>query len=185
MSDDRLEQLDYYTLLQVPDDATSDQVREAFHRFAAKYHPDKFAGAGADPRKVERAAHIYRRGAEAYKVLCDPRRRKLYDAGLPEGRLRFDPNAELPPEPVAVGTWPIKVKSPLARPFAVKAEQLYKAGDFGNAKTNLKLALQKDKGNPQIEALLADVERRLAPPAGSAGTPADAPPDPASRGGNS
>jgi len=58
-------------------------------------------------------------------------------------------------------SWPIKVKTPLARPFAIKAEQLYKAGDWGNAKTNLKLALAKDKGNAQIEALLADVELKL------------------------
>jgi curved DNA-binding protein CbpA len=159
---DPLEQLDYYTLLQVPEQASADEVRRAFHRFAAKYHPDRFSGAGAEPAKVERAAQIYRRGAEAYKVLTDPRRRKAYDLGLVEGRLRLDPTAEAPQEPVAVGQWPIKVKSPLARPFAIKAEQLYKAGDFGNAKTNLKLALQKDKGNPQIELLLKDVEQRLA-----------------------
>jgi thioredoxin-like negative regulator of GroEL len=83
--------------------------------------------------------------------------------------VRFDPAGELPAAPVPVGTWPIKVKSPLARPFATKAEQLYKAGDFGNAKTNLKLALQKDKGNAQIEALLADIEQRIL----AAQTPAD------------
>lgn len=160
---DPLEQLDYYTLLQVPEDAPADQIRQAFHRFAAKYHPDRFTGGGADQATVERAAQIYRRGAEAYKVLTDPRRRKLYDAGLKEGRLRFDPNAAPPPEPVSIHKWPIQVKSPLARPFALKAEQLYKAGDYGNAKTNLKLALQKDRGNPQIEALLADIEQRLHP----------------------
>jgi curved DNA-binding protein CbpA len=159
---DPLEALDYYTLLQVPDTASPDDVRRAFHRFAAKYHPDRFAGAGAEAAKVERAAEIYRRGAEAYKVLTDPGRRKLYDVGLAEGRLRFDATAPLPLETPAVGQWPIKVKSPLARPFAIKAEQLYKTGDFGNAKMNLKLALQKDAGNQQIQRLLDDIERRLA-----------------------
>jgi curved DNA-binding protein CbpA len=158
---DPLEQLDYYSLLQVEPQASADQVRRAFHRFAAKYHPDRFTGAGADAAKVERAAQIYRRGAEAYKVLMDSPRRKLYDAGLAKGRLRLDPAAEAAPEPAVLGQWPIKVKNPMARPFAIKAEQLYKAGDFGNAKTNLKLALQKDKGNMQIELLLADVEQKL------------------------
>lgn len=159
---DPLEQLDYYTLLQVEPLANLDQVRQAFHRFAAKYHPDRFLGGGADADKVERAAQIYRRGAEAYKVLVDPPRRKLYDAGLARGQLRFDANAEQPAAPAVVGEWPIKVKSPVARPFATKAEQAYKAGDFANAKVNLKLALAKDAGNAQIQALLADVDRRLA-----------------------
>jgi curved DNA-binding protein CbpA len=159
---DPLEQLDYYTLLQVTEQASADEIRNAFHRFAAKYHPDRFAGAGADEAKVDRAAQIYRRGAEAYKVLTDPRRRKLYDAGLAQGRVRLDPQAEPPAEAPTVGQWPIKVKTPLARPFAIKAEQLYKAGDWGNAKTNLKLALQKDKGNQQIELLIADVDKKLA-----------------------
>jgi curved DNA-binding protein CbpA len=159
---DPLEQLDYYSLLQVPKDANSDQVRDAFHAFAARYHPDKFQGAGAEDRKIERAAQIYRRGAEAYRVLCNPRQRKQYDQGLAAGRVRFDANAAPPEQAPFVGQWPIKVKTPLARPFATKAEQLYKSGDFGNCKTNLKLALQKDKGNAQIELLLKDVEARLA-----------------------
>jgi curved DNA-binding protein CbpA len=164
---DPLEKLDYYTLLQVAEDASSDEVRQAFHRFAAKYHPDRFAGAGAEQAKVDRANQIYRRGAEAYRVLTDYARRKLYDGGLAQGRLRFDPRGELPAEPVSLHKWPIKVKNPIARPFATKAEQLYRAGDWGNAKTNLKLALSKDKGNAQLEALLADVEQKLtggAPP---------------------
>jgi curved DNA-binding protein CbpA len=158
---DPLEQLDYYTLLQVDQGATVDQVRGAFHRFAAKYHPDRFTGAGAEPAKIERASQIYRRGAEAYKVLCDGPRRKLYDAGLARGELRFDPNAEQPAVPATLGQWPIKVKNPVARPFATKAEQAFKAGDLGNAKVNLKLALSKDAGNAQIELLLAEVDRRL------------------------
>jgi curved DNA-binding protein CbpA len=170
---DPLEQLDYYTLLQVEQDASADQVRRAFHRFAAKYHPDRFLGAGAEQAKIERAAQIYRRGAEAYKILCDPQRRKLYNAGLARGELRFDPTAEPPPTPAVVGQWPIKVKSPVARPFATKAEQLFKAGDFGNAKVNLKLALSKDPGNAQIELLLGEVERRLSVPADPNREPAE------------
>lgn len=161
---DPLEQLDYYTLLQIEQDANFDRVRAAFHRFAAKYHPDRFLGAGAEPAKIERAAQIYRRGAEAYKVLCDGPRRKLYDAGLARGELRFDANAEPPPAPAVLGQWPIKVKSPVARPFAIKAEQAFKAGDFATAKVNLKLALSKDAGNAQIALLLAEAERRLGPP---------------------
>lgn len=159
---DPLDDLDYYSLLELESGCSTDDVRRAFHRFAAKYHPDKFVARGADGRTVERAAQIYRRGAEAYKVLSDGRRRKLYDGQLAEGHVRFDANVA-PPEPVRAATqWPIKVRSPLARPFATKAEQAYKAGDFGNAKVNLKLALSKDPDNAQINALLAELAQRSA-----------------------
>jgi len=158
---DPLEALDYYALLSVQPDASSDAIRDAFHRFAAKYHPDRFVAQGAASRSVDRAAQIYRRGAEAYRVLTDPRKRKLYDGQLAQGRVRFDAMAEAPPEPAALGKWPIKVRNPLARPFATRAEQAYKASDWGNAKVNLKMALSKDAGNQQIALLLAEVEERL------------------------
>ena len=57
--------------------------------------------------------------------------------------------------------WPIKVKNPLARPFATKAEQAFKASDWGTAKVNLRMALSKDVGNAQITMLLAEVEQRM------------------------
>ena len=158
---DPLEQLDYYTLLGVEPGANADDVRRAFHVFAAKYHPDKFIAGAADAKKVERAAQIYRRGAEAYKVLTDNRRRRVYDAQLATGQLRYDALAEAPVDLASQPKWPIKVKSPLARPFATKAEQAYKAGEWGAAKVNLKMALSKDAGNEQIQRLLAEVEQKL------------------------
>ncbi|MET0341760.1 MAG: DnaJ domain-containing protein [Polyangiales bacterium] len=159
---DPLEQLDYYDLLELDEGVNADEVRRAFHRFAAKYHPDKWVQRGADAKTVERAAEIYRRGAEAYKVLTHPQHRRSYDAQRAQGQRRFDPNAEPPAPPARSGSWPVKVKSPLARPFATKAEQAYKAGDFGTAKVNLRMALSKDPGNAQIAGLLADVEAKLA-----------------------
>lgn len=161
---DPLEALDYYTLLSVEPAASADEIRGAFHRFAARYHPDRFVAQGAGQSHVERAAQIYRRGAEAYKVLSDVRKRKAYDAQLALGQLRFDANAEAPPDPSTQAKWPIKVRNPLARPFATKAEQAFKASDWGNAKVNLKMALSKDAGNPQLVSLLAEVEQRLSAP---------------------
>jgi curved DNA-binding protein CbpA len=161
-AEDPLEQLDYYSLLQVDPAATPDEVRRAFHEFAARYHPDKFLRSGAEQAHVDRAAQIYRRGAEAYKVLTDLRRRKAYDAQLTQGKLRYEANQE--PPPTSTSLWPIRVKNPMARPFATKAEQAFKARDWGNAKVNLKMALSKDVGNTQITALLAEVEQKMTLP---------------------
>jgi len=166
VADDRLDQLDYYDLLQVAEGATADDVRRAFHAFALRYHPDRFAG--APPEKQERAAQIYRRGAEAYRVLCDRDQRRAYDEQRGRGKLRFDPEDVPPPSSPAFAvtegppSTSIAVKSPRARPFAQKASEAAKKGDWPTAKLNLKLALQHEPGNPLLLARLAEAEASLA-----------------------
>ncbi|MDQ3037714.1 MAG: DnaJ domain-containing protein [Myxococcota bacterium] len=162
MSDDRLDQLDYYDLLQVEESANADDVRRAFHAFAAKFHPDRFSGA---PEKQERAGAIYRRGAEAYRVLCDREQRRVYDEQRARGKLRFDPEERPSERPGGPSVLPpsgaIQVRSPKARPFAQKALDAYKKSDWSTAKLNLKLAIQHEPGNALLEARLADVEQKL------------------------
>lgn len=161
MVDDRLDKLDYYTLLRIGDDATADEIRDAFHRFALKYHPDRHVGSG--DAKLSRAAQIYRRGAEAYRVLLDPEKRRLYDLGLAKGRLRYAPDAQEKrgsrfPTP---GSGKIGVHSAKARPFASKAERAIREEDWKTARLNLKVALSHEPDNPLLEARLAEVEKRL------------------------
>lgn len=38
---------DYYTILCVQQDATSDQIKKSYHRLALKLHPDKKAEGGS------------------------------------------------------------------------------------------------------------------------------------------
>lgn len=59
---------DYYKILGVPEDASPEEIRAAFHKLAHKYHPDK----GGDPEKFKEIN-------EAYQVLSDPQKRAEYD----------------------------------------------------------------------------------------------------------
>ncbi len=63
---------DYYTILGVKKTATADEIKKAYRKLAAKHHPDVNAD---DPAAADRFKEI----GEAYEVLKDPEKRKLYD----------------------------------------------------------------------------------------------------------
>src|SRR4051812_39402733 len=98
-----------------------------------RYHPDRHAG--AEDEKRERAASIYRRGAEGYRVLTDPEQRRRYDQGLASGKLRYDDTVSSGSTRPPAG--PLDVKNLRARPFVQKALEMIKAGDLKGAKLNL------------------------------------------------
>ncbi len=77
----RLDTISYYQLLRVPVDVEPRQLQHRFHELTRRYHPDLYF---ALPDGELRSAidRIYRRMNEAYGVLRDPRRRRMYERGL-------------------------------------------------------------------------------------------------------
>ena len=63
---------DYYEILNVPKNASDDDIKRAYRRLAMKYHPDRNPG---DPE----AEAKFRECAEAYEVLSNAERRTVYD----------------------------------------------------------------------------------------------------------
>jgi len=92
VSNDRLDELDYYTLLGVADDASTEAIKSAFRSFARRYHPDRFVD--ADEEKLDQATRIFRRGSEAFQVLTDETQRQAYDHVLRSGKLRLTEDAK-------------------------------------------------------------------------------------------
>src|SRR6266550_4368894 len=71
------QEVDLYAVLQLKQDASSDDVKKAYRRLALKYHPDKHATASDDAKKD--ASLKFQQVGFAYAVLSDQKKRKRYD----------------------------------------------------------------------------------------------------------
>jgi molecular chaperone DnaJ len=84
---------DYYELLGVPRDASSEQIKSAYRKAAMRWHPDR------NPEKKHEGEEMFRQATEAYTVLSDSEKRSLYDryghAGVSGGGFESGFNASI------------------------------------------------------------------------------------------
>ena len=68
----------YYEILEVEKNASGEAIKKAYRKKAMKYHPDRNPG-------DQEAEMLFKEAAEAYEVLSDVQKRRVYDAYGKEG----------------------------------------------------------------------------------------------------
>ncbi|XP_013186615.1 dnaJ homolog subfamily B member 6 [Amyelois transitella] len=71
--------VDYYRVLGVTRIATEAEIKKAYRKLALKWHPDK------NPDNSDEANRRFKEISEAYEVLSDERKRRVYDQYGKEG----------------------------------------------------------------------------------------------------
>jgi curved DNA-binding protein CbpA len=120
-----------YEILAVPTDASEDQIKDAYHRLAKQYHPDRYQSKehGAGLRKTAEELFTYITGA--YATLGDPASRATYDEirNIKDSRVRATLEARAAGE---------ADKEKMAEALFSMGRNAFQNGDYAKAVEHLK-----------------------------------------------
>jgi len=119
----------FYELLEVASDAPADEIKRAFRREIAKYHPDKVQHLGKEFQEIaaNKAAELTR----AYKTLTDPASRAEYDADGDVGEAAPPRPASPPPPPSAAPPPSESAAKPAAEPAPPSGTSVFQQDRMG------------------------------------------------------
>ena len=129
---------DYYRILGLTRSAKTEDVKAAYLRLAQKFHPDKNLDC------AEWAADLFKEVNEAYEVLSDPAKRRVYDL-----RSRIQP---IQPEQVAKDPFSVAID------MVVRAASAYVPPD---QMTELLKRMVQERGIPNRPVSLVDIAERV------------------------
>ncbi len=157
-----IDDLDYFQVLKIEQDATPGQIKAAYYRESRSLHPDKFFSAESEELK-NNALKVYKRVTEAYMVLKDHQKRAKYLADIngPDraSKLRFSEESEREQKQ---GKEEEPGKTAPARQSYRQAVLQMHDGQWDKARRSLKTALMYEPDNELFRSKLEECQERLA-----------------------
>jgi curved DNA-binding protein CbpA len=153
---------DYYQILGVEEQASSDEIRKAYLKLAKKLHPDRFPN---DPEKKSAAQAEFARVTRAHEVLGDARQREEYDALRTLARNRAALDTGMPggsgADPAVSQTITPEQQRESKETWAAKHSQRamdsYKSKRFQDAETAIKEAIRLAPEKVSYHLQLAEI----------------------------
>ena len=154
-----LDELDYYQLLETESGCKASELKRAYYSVSRRFHPDANRRQPDDVRAA--AEQIAKRVTEAYSVLRDPRRRKIYDERLAAGT---GARLQLAEAEAEAGRKVIEERmgsTPNGRRFFTLASADIDRGDLSSAARNLKMAVTYEPANAYFKEKLEEITKAL------------------------
>ncbi len=154
-----IDEMDYYQILRVKDNAFSQEIKNAFFRQSRQFHPDKFYN--EDPKVQAMVTKIFKRISEAYKVLSDQEKRVAYTKLIkgPERNKFLRYNPRLIEE--AQKSKEDEGQTAMGKKYYQMAKMSMQNKDYNSAKINLQLAIKMEPGNQTFKRKLAEAEELI------------------------
>jgi len=152
-----IDELDYFQILKVNQNASPEEVKIAYFRESRQYHPDKFYN--EPPEVAKKVTMIFKRITEAYKILSDPETRDVYTKSIAGSdrhkNLRYIHGVQggLPKEDEGQTT--------MGRKYFQMGKVAFNNMDYKGAKINFQLAAKMEPKNETFKEYLAKVEEKL------------------------
>lgn len=157
-----IDNLDYYQVLNLAQDATPVDIKQSYYAQSRSLHPDNFYHLPDDELRSG-VNKIFKRVTEAYNVLRDDRKRRVYTQNVngPQRTelLRFTEASEEQQKAQEKAEKEVTL-NPKAKALYLQSVQKMNASNWDGAFKDLQTALMFDPSNERLKAIKEEVDKR-------------------------
>jgi len=133
-----------FNVLEIPPDASPEDIKAAYHRLAKRWHPDRYTGA-----EKEEAESKFRELAEAFSILKDPAKRLTLQQQMPKAQTPLSSDKE-----------PESAQERTPEDWASLAKAAFEEGNVDQARALIHYAIRLDDEKAHYHSLLASILER-------------------------